>query len=122
LRTGIGALVWRVWLVVGQGFSWCAFTLSLVWAVGNDMTSLLTAKTLHRPSSLTTRKSVYGVAVSNRPVFWHVGAQILARSGHHGDALCPQPRHGRKHPCFTLSLNMLMRKSIFLVSDHSPER
>ena len=43
LRTGVGALVLRAWLVVGQRCSWRARTLSTVWAVGDDMNRFLTA-------------------------------------------------------------------------------
>jgi len=78
----------------------CALVLvRKVWAVDNDMTRFLTIKTLHRPSP-TVRRGVYVAAVSYWTVFWHVSAQILARSCHRSDLLCPRPRHGSEHPCF----------------------
>jgi hypothetical protein len=72
-----------------------------VWAGGDDVTCLLTlaAKTLNRAASQTVRKSMHGAAISDQPVFWHMGAQILARSGYCGDVLCPRPCHGREHLC-----------------------
>ena len=117
LRTGVRALVWRAWPVVGQRCSLRALTLSTVWAVGNDMTRFLTAKTLHRPSS-TARKRVYGAVFPTRP-----------SSGKYSPAtativICSAP--SRNMPASThaspVSLNMSMRKSIFLASGHSSKQ
>ena len=57
-------------------------TLSTVWAVGDDVPCLLTAKILNRAASLTAHKSMHSVTVSDWPIFWQMGVcagcQLLA--------------------------------------------
>jgi len=79
-----------------------------VWAVGDDVPRLLTAKTLNRAASLTARKSMHGATVSDWPIFWHMGAQILARRDYRGDVLCSRPCQGLAPPQRVLQPRMVV--------------
>ena len=84
--------------MISHGCSKRTRTLSPVGAVGDDVPRLLTTITLDRSASPTARKSMHGAAVSNWPIFWHMGAQILARRHYRADVLCSRPCQDLEHP------------------------
>jgi hypothetical protein len=41
---------------------------------------------------------MHSATISNWPIFWHMGAQILARHDYRGDGLCSLQCQGLEHP------------------------